>query len=443
MRDGRNTALAFAAAAIAAAMAALSWASPAQAQGTFICPTGPGPGEQQIGMTPGGNGVASVPVCASSGPPPPPAVPMQSIPNYYAAAWHADARDAWFSVGFQSRERAEGAALSACNSAMGGGCTIAASNLNGAVVLARGVDGGLYIVDRAKRREAERAAKDYCRKQNDECEILRWATAEPGSAPVGQSVPENPEIYAPQGDPRRIHGAAVWLDKSKGNGRPHVGDVWVVGGRPSADKAHADALAACEAEYPGRCVVALSASDTLLTVVHRDGQTKSIATAASVELSKKRALDHCKEDKAAGKSSGKCTLAGTFNLSDEFVIRYDPSAEGKPFATAQAWVKGDSTRWGSSVWSVSGIKDVDVAGKAAQAACEKESGEACEVASSSFNSLVALYLDQNKSVRISSMARDIDPAERVAARCSAAAVTCNLVKVVDARVAARERIDLQ
>ena len=33
----------------------------------YICPNGPGPGEVQIGMTPGGNGVAALPVCEQSG----------------------------------------------------------------------------------------------------------------------------------------------------------------------------------------------------------------------------------------------------------------------------------------------------------------------------------------------------------------------------------------
>lgn len=436
-------ALAAVLALVAGAMAALTGATPAQAQGTYVCPNGPGPGEQQVGMTPGGNGVASYPVCVSAGPPPAPAVPMRSIPNYYAAAWHRDANDAWISVGYHSKDRAEAAAMSACNRAMGGGCTIAASNLDGAVVLARGVEGGLYIVDRAKKREAERDAKDYCRKQNDECEIIRWVTASPGSAPVGESVAENTNMYGPQGDPRRKYGAVAWLDKSKDNGRPHVGDVWIVGGRPSADQAQADALAACEADYPGRCKFALGASDTLLTVVHRDGQAKNIATAASVELSKKRALDHCKEDKAAGKASGKCTLAGTFNLFDDFVIRYDPSSEGKPWATAQAWIKGNTPQWANSVWSVSGVKDVDIAKKAALKACEKESREACDVASYSFNSVVGLYVDQNNSVRLSYMSRDMDPAQRMADQCGKAGVTCKMVRVVDSRVAANERVDVR
>ena len=37
--------------------------SPAVFGQTFICPTGPGPGQRQVGMTGGSPGLASVPVC--------------------------------------------------------------------------------------------------------------------------------------------------------------------------------------------------------------------------------------------------------------------------------------------------------------------------------------------------------------------------------------------
>ena len=45
-------------------------ASPAVFSQTFVCPTGPGPGQRQVGMTGGSPGLASVPVCEqfSTGP---------------------------------------------------------------------------------------------------------------------------------------------------------------------------------------------------------------------------------------------------------------------------------------------------------------------------------------------------------------------------------------
>lgn len=54
--------------------------SPAVFGQTFICPTGPGPGQRQVGMTGGSPGLASVPVCeqfSSSAP----AAPQRAEPS--------------------------------------------------------------------------------------------------------------------------------------------------------------------------------------------------------------------------------------------------------------------------------------------------------------------------------------------------------------------------
>ncbi len=42
------------------------WPMTADAQ-TFVCPSGPGPGEIQVGTTGGSGGVAVIPICASNG----------------------------------------------------------------------------------------------------------------------------------------------------------------------------------------------------------------------------------------------------------------------------------------------------------------------------------------------------------------------------------------
>ncbi len=42
------------------------WPTTADAQ-TFVCPSGPGPGEIQVGTTGGSGGVAVIPICASNG----------------------------------------------------------------------------------------------------------------------------------------------------------------------------------------------------------------------------------------------------------------------------------------------------------------------------------------------------------------------------------------
>lgn len=410
--------------------------SPAAAQ-NYICPAGPGPGERQVGTTGGGNGVAPAPVCTRDGPPPPPPVQMRAINNYYAAAWHKDARDAWIAAGYHSKQRAEAAALQACNRVMGGGCTVGHSNVNGAVAIARGTTGELYSAGDAKKAGAQKRVLEYCRTQNDECVLINTVTAGPGSAAVNASVRENPEIFGPQGEPRRQYGALAWIDSSRLNGREWTGDIWVVGGRPSWDKARADVLALCEADMPGACSATMGGSDVFVAFADRDGKSVSISSGADVELAKKRAMAEC------AKFSRKCRHAVTIDLARNESYRFDPQAEGKPYFSAQAWIKGDVAPWQNSVWSVGGAQDWDAAKQAALTACQKETRLECVVASSSFNSKVALYIDQNSYIRISYMARNDDPAAYVARKCAEAKVTCRLIKVVDARVALTERVEVK
>jgi hypothetical protein len=414
-------------------------AAPAAAQGTYICGNGPGPGERQVGMTPGGNGVASAPVCVRDGPsqPAPPPVQIRAIDNYFAAAWHPESNDAWIVAGYLDKNRAARDALNACNQAMGGGCTLATSNVNGTVVIARGVTGNLYSSDRAKRGEAEKAVKDYCRSQNDECEVINWVSAAPGSAPVGASVSEKIDVFPPRSNPRRSHGAIAWVDSQKLGGKPWTGDVWVVAGRPNADKAKADVLAMCQNDVGSPCIAALVASDVFIAVTERDGVSVTAASGPTPDLANRRSLDECKKVK------GKCRVASTFTLSQDAMFRFDPFAQGKDYYTAQAWTKGSVQPWATMVWSVSGTKSEAEAKRAALAACTKESKQECEIGNNSFNSLVAVYLDDKGNTRVSYVERDVDPAARAQKICADAKVTCRVIKIVDARVPLTERIEVK
>jgi len=292
---------------------------PAQAQ-TFICPTGPGPGERQVGMAGGGNGVAPMPVCAADGPPPP---ELQWVPNYFAAAWHKDANDAWIVSGFSNGERAERAALLACNRAMGGGCTIAARGANGAVAIAIGVEGDLYASTEATRSKAEKDVLKYCVEQNDECVQLRWATAPAGQFEVGANVGDNPSYYGPKGDPHRRWGAIAWSDAQSPDAARFAENVWIVGGRPSREGASADAAALCRADVAAGCSSRLVAADVFLAITNGDGRMGGAASAGSADLARKRALDQCR------KSYKKCAVTQIIDLRDGFARRFDPNAKGK------------------------------------------------------------------------------------------------------------------
>ena len=211
----------------------------------------------------------------------------------------------------------------------------------------------------------------------------------------------------------------------------------MAGGRPSDEAAKADALALCEADYAGACTVALSASDVFLAIAQRGEASISAGTGGTLDIAKKRALSECT------KAKGKCAISTTVNLTLKEAYRFDPFAQGKPYFTAQAWTKTRSVKWGNSVWTLSGAKDQEAAKKAVLASCQRESGEACEVASSSFNSKVVLYVDQNNDIRLSDMPRDRDHAAYIASKCAAAKVTCKFVKMIDSRVPGAERVEVR
>lgn len=408
----------------------------AQAQ-TFVCPNGPGPGERQVGMTGGGNGVAPVPVCVGDGPAPPPPPQMRWVNNYFAAAWHPGANDAWIAAGFQNKGRADAAALAACNRAMGGGCTLAISNMNGAVVIARGVEGGLYVADHAKKGGAEKNVQQYCREKGDECVVINWVTVTPGQAPVGQSVREDSTVYEPRGNFRRAFGAIAWVGPDQRGTRLWAGDIWYVGGRDSWDKASADALALCQKDVPVPCKTVLVGSDVFVAVVERDGNWITAASGASADLAGRRAMAECK------KAKGKCRIAATIDLSRNESLRFDAVAQGQPYFSAQAWTKDSVAPWQNSVWSVTGAKDAESAKAGALAACRKESKLECELALESFNGRVAHFIDQNGNIRLKMLERDVDPAAVVQSLCAEKKVSCRLAKVVDTRVPMTERIEVK
>lgn len=153
--------------------------------GNYLCPGGPGPGERQVGMTPGG-AIAPVPVCTrvDSGPAyggrPAPLRPAEPPPDaYVAVAWHADAADVWAVWNERSDAVAKRIVLEACNRVMGGGCTIAQAGRNSAVAIARGDDGVLHSAWGATPEEARAQMLDYCAKKSLKCEVAHLFNAIP------------------------------------------------------------------------------------------------------------------------------------------------------------------------------------------------------------------------------------------------------------------------
>jgi len=367
--------------------------------------------------------------------PPPPQ--MRAIDSFSAAAWHKDSSDAWIAAGFLGPERARRAALNACNQVMGGGCAIAAENVNGTIVISRGVTGNLYASSGPGKGKTEKQARDYCQSQNDQCSMINIVWSKPGYAPVGSSVAENAKIYGPREHQRKLYGAVVGLNAAQvPAGSWHTG-MWVASGFASADEARAKALADCKRDSPNGCEVVLALPDVYVAFASSPDRATYYSTGPSPEIAEGRVAAQCKKEKA------KCRKGGWVNLAYSAQFRFDPHAEGMPWFTAQAWIKGDVDPWRNSVWSVSGAKDQEGAKRAVLDACRKESKVECEAASWSFNSRVALYIDETGYIRASWLNPEVDPATYVASKCAEQKVTCKLVRVVDSRVAKTERIEVK
>lgn len=127
-------------------------AVPALAQ-NYICPTGPGPGEIQVGMTPGGNGVGSVPVCMSngsggspaSGPTSPPLPPASNKYGAISFGVNSQGRPAgYYATGAPTAEEARRNALRRCQSRGSRKCRVEAVYVNACVSIATDAGGRLY-----------------------------------------------------------------------------------------------------------------------------------------------------------------------------------------------------------------------------------------------------------------------------------------------------------
>ncbi|WP_461343090.1 DUF4189 domain-containing protein [Brevundimonas sp. GN22] len=98
-------------------------------------------GERQVGMSQGGMGVASIPLCVQDRAAPPPVVDN----NYAAIAWHRDASDVWMDGNYLGSGGAVRGALDACNRAMGGGCESAGEWSNSTMAVIRNRNGIFFV----------------------------------------------------------------------------------------------------------------------------------------------------------------------------------------------------------------------------------------------------------------------------------------------------------
>lgn len=146
----------------------------------------PGPGEVIVGQTPGGDGIASVPLCeyvgeddggdygdGSGGGDP----GGYWVDRYGALAWGQEANGAptytWY-VNAASQAEAENGALAQCSASGFGDCQAATWVVNGTIAIAVDASGVLYSDHGEDARQAGKKALRACKRQGGKgCKVER------------------------------------------------------------------------------------------------------------------------------------------------------------------------------------------------------------------------------------------------------------------------------
>ncbi|WP_291200737.1 DUF4189 domain-containing protein [Hyphomonas sp.] len=166
----------------AAALLLLSLPQPASAR-NYPCPSGPGPGEQQIGVTGGSHGIAATPICAQTGggygygdggpdAPQGPASPPIDVDNFVAVAGHPKQRDVWATWGQYYLGASEKVVLAACAATMGEGCYIMVSGKNMSVAAGTDKTGITHAAFAETPRKAKDALSALCKSRGQSCKVI-------------------------------------------------------------------------------------------------------------------------------------------------------------------------------------------------------------------------------------------------------------------------------
>lgn len=160
---------------------ALAGTVSAQSQAPHVCGAGPGPNEVMAGMSPGGNGVASAPLCywkaqeQESGSPQP--------TGYWEKTWGAIAPSPLGGVlgtalGASSKEEAERLALADCTAKGGGACEVQIAYHNQCGVMTVG-EKKFFTASAGSESEAKAYGLELCEKEDNNCSVYYAACSEP------------------------------------------------------------------------------------------------------------------------------------------------------------------------------------------------------------------------------------------------------------------------
>jgi hypothetical protein len=269
--------------AIALALACYLWPTAAQAQ-AYACP-GAGPGERVVGMTQGGNGIASVPLCVRDDSDEVPAEPAPPAEAHAAVVWHPEAADVWVDGNYTgSNNPAEGVALDACNKVMGGGCTAAGTWWNSSMAIIRDRNGYFYkgwAGDGGA--EREQVLADCSAKQLLPCEVFATIRSSTNRRLPGASV-------------RKYFAASAWVAGGVDDG--YNFKLYVASGHRSADAATAAAIKACADATARTCESNALTGNGFIQAYRMNGSDDSATAENTSKRAKEAAQANCKKLKS-------------------------------------------------------------------------------------------------------------------------------------------------
>lgn len=277
-----------------------------EARAAYPCPGGPGPGEVQVGVSGGGNGVASVPVCervGGGGQAP------QQVTYYYiygAIAAHPDADDVWMAGNYDGPNGAEQEAMAMCRAAMGDGCISFGEWHNSSFSVIRNSQGYLFGAWNGQGGQMRKKVMRECEeKQTLPCEVIG-------------SFSSSKRRYAPNlATARKSYIVAAWVFGEGYDGRLFISS----GGKVLAD-AEKEALAACGKATGRECKIASATGNGVIqTYKHANGDS-SLIVEANAKRAQQAVKAHCKKQKLV------CTMQSSYDsrVPGQFVHSFNPAA---------------------------------------------------------------------------------------------------------------------
>lgn len=291
------------------ALAWLLWPAQAQAQ-AFPCSggsNGAGPGERMVGMSPGGPGNPSFPLCVRDDSGSAPAAAGGPAGSHAALAWHTDAADVWVDGNYVSANNiAERSALDACNRVMGGGCKSPGSWSNSSMAIIRDRSGDLYNGWLGEGgAERDKVLAECSARQLLPCEVIATLRSNTNRRSPGASV-------------RKLYATSAWVAGTEG----YDGKLYIASGHRTRDAATAAAIKACTDATSRKCETnAWSGNGFIQAYKVSDGGGGATAE-TSAQRAKQAAQINCRKQ-----NSKSCELEALFDSRKPGLFVHDFKAK--------------------------------------------------------------------------------------------------------------------